>query len=320
MDGLGEEERIDFADELEGGAAFVATEDGEGAGDTEEDGAASAQGDRLFEFVAAKAGEFGADGIEGEGALDDSENRAVVPVEELVGGEHSRADVHEEELKDLGGDIGAEAGLEDGEAIDGEDGDERAWGLARFVEGTFDGEAGKEFESVFDGFESDGVRGGGGVRSGSGVGFCFRVVAEGGQAVGELLFEGSEVGAWGSVFKLLGEDFEAIDGVVAREGDGGDGIGEEGDHLLPIMLLDADAATGVGGVVLNDLGEGAGGDEDIVGVGVGGERFRVAVDFGFKAFSRVDVGFDHVDTERGEDHLQRPSKGVGLPTVPGVIE
>ena len=45
MDGLGEEERIDFADELEGGAPFVRSEDGEGAGDAEEDGATASEGD-----------------------------------------------------------------------------------------------------------------------------------------------------------------------------------------------------------------------------------------------------------------------------------
>ena len=134
-----DEERIDCADQLEGGATFVCAEEGEGAGDAEEDRATAAEGDCLFEFVAAETGEFGADRVELEGALDDGENGTVAPVEELVGGEHPSADVHEEELEDLGGDIGAEAGLEGSEAVDGEDGDERAWGLSRLFQGTFDG-------------------------------------------------------------------------------------------------------------------------------------------------------------------------------------
>ena len=64
-------------------------------------------------------------------------------MEELVGREHARADVHEEELEDFHGDFGAEASLEDGEAVDGEDGDEGARSLAGFFEGPFDGEAGE---------------------------------------------------------------------------------------------------------------------------------------------------------------------------------
>ena len=152
------------------------------------------------------------------------------------------------------------------------------------------------------------------------VGFGFGFVAEGGQAVGELLFERREVRIWGGVFELFGQDFEAVGGGVAGEGDGGDGIGEEGDHLLPVMLLGSDAAPGVGGVVFDDLDEGPGGDEDIVGVGIGTEGFREAVDFRFETVSRVDVGFDHMDAERGQDHLQRSAEGVGLTASAGVVE
>jgi len=56
---------------LEGGAAFVGAEDGEGAADAKQNGASTAEGDGMFEFMAAEAGEFGADGIELEGSLDD---------------------------------------------------------------------------------------------------------------------------------------------------------------------------------------------------------------------------------------------------------
>ena len=274
----------------------------------------------MFEFMAAKAGEFGANGIELKGSLDDGENRPVVPVEKLISGQHSRADVHEKELENFGGDVGAEAGLEDGEAVDGEDSDEGSRGLAGFFKGPFDSEAGEQFEGILDGFQLYRVGGCKGVGGGKGVGFGFGVVAEGGEAVRELSFKGGEVGVGGGVFELFGEDSEAVGREVAREGDGGDGIGKQSYHLLPVLLLGPNAAPSVSRVVLNDLNEGAGGDEDIVGVGIGPECFRKTVDLCFEPVTRVDVGFDHVDAERGQDHLQRAAKGVGLPGSTGMIE
>ena len=69
------------------------------------------------------------------------------------------------------------------------------------------------------------------------------------------------------------------------------------------MLLGPDTPPGIGGVVLDDLDERASRDEDVVRVGISPQSLRKAVDLRFETVPRIDVRFDHMDAERGQDHL-----------------
>lgn len=157
MDGLGEEKAFNPTNELEGGASFVGAEDSKCAADAEHNGAPTSERDRMFLLVAAKASKFSAYRIELKGALDDRENSAFVPMEKLIGWQQARPDMHEKKLKDLRGDVRAEAGLKNRESIDRENCNEGAGSLAGLFERPFDGKAGEQFEGVLDRLQLDGI-------------------------------------------------------------------------------------------------------------------------------------------------------------------